>query len=123
MGTRRIRAARDDGCEGGVEGHREAVAGPVQAAARVETVERHDPARVRRPPRDRRPAPEAHREQTGAIGSEQCARFEIGADPDDALLVGAARVGQLPRARRRLDREQARSARAMWPTWISSVPA
>ena len=54
---------------------------------------------------------------------------EIGADRDDLVdALGGVGIGEVPDARRRLDGQTepavyASNARAIWPTWISSVPA
>ena len=129
----RVGAPEHDVDERGVDADLEAADRAAQRAAAVEAVERDDPARIGRPPRER--APGVHREQSPAVRREQRARLEIGADRDDLVVAGRrVGVGEVPDARRRFDRHlgsrpstasvrYASNARAIWPTWISSVPA
>ena len=65
-----------------------------QRAADPQPVERDDRPRVGREPHDVAPTG-GHREQPGAVGGEQRARFEVPADADDAIGVGGpgARAG------------------------------
>ena len=122
----RLGARPHDVRERAVDRDGEPPAGAAQRPALVEAVEREDPARVGRPPRDRSAPADAHREQTAAVRGEQRARLQVGADTDDLRLVGGVGRRQQPGRRRRLDghrHPQPRRLRAIWPTWISSVPA
>jgi hypothetical protein len=97
-GARRIGAGVDHRLERLVDGHPVAGARSPQRPTHAQAVERDDPARVRRPPRQhvRAPGAHRHREQPGAVRGEDRVGLEIGADPDDAVLVSGVRRGEGP---------------------------
>ena len=101
----RVGAAVHHVDEGRIHAELEAVDGAPQRAAPMEAVERDDPARVGRPPREHPPC--VHGEQSAPVRREQSAGLEVGAHRDD--LVGPGRgihLGKVPDARRRLDRQR-----------------
>ena len=79
-GPARVRAAGDHRAERRVGRDREAAGRAPQRARRAELAERHDPARVGAEPRHLAHAAERHREDSGAVGRQQRARLEVGAE-------------------------------------------
>ncbi len=104
MGARRVRAGVDDAVEGRVDPHLVPGARAAQRPAHLQAVERQHPARVGRPPRHGARPTQGHREQAAAVGGEQGAWLEVGADPDDPRLVRRRGMRQLPPRGRRFHR-------------------
>ena len=93
---------RIDRLERCVEADLEPRAALAQRPRDPQPVEREHTTGIGRPPSDA-PATERHGEQSAAVGGQQCARLEVGADCDQPVLVGAVRRRQHPRRGRRFD--------------------
>jgi hypothetical protein len=93
-----ITARVDDVLEGAVDRDLVASARPPQRSRHAEAVERQHAARVGRPPRQDLLRAGAHRHGEQALGvrGEDRVRLEVGADADDAVLVGAVSRWELP---------------------------
>ena len=100
-----VGAALDHLVEGGVDAHLEAVERPAQGAPHPQRPDRHDAARVGRPPPDRAPTvpAQAHGEQPEAVGREQRAGLEVGAGGHEVVTGRGPRRVEQPRRPRGLD--------------------
>jgi hypothetical protein len=84
-GPMRVGAGADHVVEGRVDPDLETPAGGAQRTAHAQIVELEQAPRVGRPPADGAPARHRHGEDSAAIGREDRARLEVGAESDDLL--------------------------------------
>jgi hypothetical protein len=100
IGARGVGARTDDCLERGVDANVEMPARTPQRSADMQASEPDHATRVGRPPRDRAPALDSHREHPAPVRREQRSRFQVSTEADD-IVVGLSRIWERPTTGRR----------------------